>query len=149
MRMVTKAATSGTIALGLLLVATPAHADHVVELKTVDGRRGTCTIGGLHLGLNFNIDGTAKKVRTVDGVVTGYTCTFTVPRYVSDEDNVAEDGEDYGDFEEFRLPKSGLRIDRECWADRDGGLSGGGTMVIKGNGKGSITCTGIEAIDLD
>lgn len=147
MRMITKVATSGAVAVGLVLVAAPAHADHVVELQTVDGKRGTCTVGGLHLGLNFNIDGTAKKVRTSNGVVTGYTCTFTVPKFVSAEDNVDSSGDDVNDFGEFRLPKGGIRQAEECWADRDGALSGSGLTVVKSNGKGTVTCTGIEPVD--
>ena len=116
-----------------LAVATalPASADHNVQALSAE-RGGACQLGEMVSPAGITIDGRVKKTTTVDGATTSFTCTFRLPEFVSADETFSG--------EEFVLPKKGLTTTEQICTSADG-LFGEATIVVKGNGKATATCT--------
>ncbi|WP_164699973.1 hypothetical protein [Modestobacter sp. KNN46-3] len=109
-----------------IAVATPAHADHVLQIVTIDGE-DTCRLGGTLLGSGVHEQGRLVQRKVEDGVTTSYRCQF---RGIS-----AEDGEG------FVMPRNGLRLTVPCWLMPDSEEeSSSGSLRVTPSGNATVDC---------
>lgn len=113
-------------------VATPALADHVLQIVTIEGE-DSCRLGGTILGSGVHVEGRLVQRKVEDGVTTSYRCQFRdVARYVSTDGDVG-DGSD--------LPRNGLHLTVPCWlppgADEDQTV---GRMRVTPSGNATVDC---------
>lgn len=112
-----------------LVVAAPAQADH-----NVDAWPGGCYWGPYAaLGFELSTDKVSFE-RDEEGRLTGYTCHFAVPAYVSAEDSAVG--------EEWNLPRRPMRRTDSfpCSHAEWAGAWGSGSFLITPGGRGHVRC---------
>ncbi|MCZ2848705.1 hypothetical protein O2W53_12060 [Modestobacter sp. VKM Ac-2978] len=113
-------------------LATPAQADHVLQIVTIEGE-DTCKLGGTILGSGVDVYGRLVQRKVDDGVTTSYRCQFRgVSQYVSADGGVG-DGSD--------LPRNGLRLTVACWLMPDSEEeSSFGSLRVTPSGNATVDC---------
>lgn len=107
-------------------VATPAQADHVLQIVTIAGE-DTCRLGGTLLGTGVNVEGRLVQRKVEDGVTTSYRCQF---RGISPEDG-----------EGFVMPRNGLRLTVPCWLEPgDDEAQSVGRLRVTPSGNATADC---------
>jgi hypothetical protein len=115
-----------------IAVATPAQADHVLQIVTIDGE-DTCRLGGTILGSGVHVQGRLVQRKIEDGVTTSYRCQFRgVSKYVSTDGDLG-DGSD--------LPRNGLHRTVACWLmPGDDEAQSVGRLRVTPSGNATVDC---------
>jgi hypothetical protein len=142
MRRALRSVTVIVLAIGLLVVASPAQADHVADLVGVD--RSICRVGGIASGIGFNLRTTDFERVIRNGLTMSYDCRFAnVPRYVSFEESTVG--------QEWSLPTETTTSETMgCWRPEfEGREEGVGRFTLYPNATARVVCRFADEGDPD